>query len=59
MISAIPFSAACACAPAFTIAFSCVQVSPERYHSTGTGPETGGMKSPKVISPPTASEQCR
>ena len=54
----MPCSAAQPCAPALTIAFSCVQVSPERYHSTGTGPSAaaGGRYSPKVMSQPQASE---
>ena len=56
----MPCSAAQPCAPALVIAFSCVQLSPERNQSTGTGPScaSSGRNRPKVMSPPQASEAC-
>ena len=58
--SAMPCSAAQRCAPDLVIAFSWVQVRPDRNHSTGTGPSCAstGRNSPKVISVPVASLAC-
>ena len=56
--TAMPCSAAQFCAPALTIAFSCVQVRPDRNQSSGTGPlaASAGMNRPKVMSTPHTSE---
>ena len=56
----MPARAAQAWAPALIIAFSWVQVRPERYHSSGTGPclACAGRKSPKVISQWQTAEGC-
>jgi len=55
-----PSSDATRCAPALTVKFSAVQVRPDRYQSTGTGPFSacGGRYTANVIVPLQTCEAC-
>ena len=59
-ISISPRSAATRWAPAFTVKFSSVQVSPERNQTTGTGRRSaaGGTKTEKRMSQRVSAEAC-